>query len=501
MIVIDGYSDADKIPGFFAETKFGVGGFSINAIPLVFLLVGLKGTAGTIVADVDVKEVNSFEEARTYGDSGSEVTRMAARAFDQGLGGVRLKMACPLTAAGAAATATITFTGTSTGAGTHYFYVGGELIAFDVLAGVAAATAATNLVTKITGMTHLPVSAGAVGAAVTLTVKCVGVRGNDYILFRDDSKAPAGLTSAVAGGTSVTGGGVRFTGGTGTETLTNLRSLLYPARYHRMSLAQNDAVSLAAWETHVDDKAGVLEGRMEHVCVAGNGTLGASQSLAQTTLNNARFQFLWLLNSESHPSEIAAAMGAIRASTEGSKPNAGYDGRILKGIKPQRYRADWPNRSTQQSALDNSVTPLTTNEENQVVVVRSITTRSVANGGPDYSCMDTNKAVVPDYCRDRYRALWFKLRETNEYVKPNPGTGEKEPPEGVLTPDRWAKEVLIENQNMEDELILTQTMLAANKPQADWNSAAERIMCAAPVVPLPLNHALGMSIRQTSIAA
>lgn len=501
-IVIDGYSDSDKVPEFVGETKFGSSAISIGSIPLILLLVGLSTAAGTITEDVDVLDVLSRDDGRTFGGKGSEVSRMVLRAFDQGLGGVRLKIASPTGAGGTAASATITVTGTSTSAGTHRFWAAGELIEYNLsTVGQAQNATATAIAAKINENTDLPFTAAANTNVVTLTAKAGGIRGNQYILFKDDSKGAGGVTTAVAGGASVTGGGVFFASGTGTETLTTLLALLYPARYHRIAIAQNDATSLGVWETQIDDKAGPLQGRMEHVVVAGNGALAASTSLAQTTLNNWRFQFCWLLNSESHPSEIAAAMAAKRAAREGTTPNAGYDGEKLVGIRAQKYRADWASRTTQQSALDNSVTPLTTNENGDVVVIRAITTRSLDGSTPDYRTLDTAEAVVPDYVRDRLKLVWNDFKLANPYVAPDPVAGEKPRAAGIATPTSWKKRVHIELQKMEQELILTQTLLEANAPQASYNVAAKRIMLAAPVVPLPLHHATGVSVRQVGIAA
>lgn len=498
-IVIDGYADSDKVPGFYGETKFGASGINIGSIPLILLLVGLKGTSGgTITVDVDVKDVTSREEADTYVAAGSEAARMCYRAFDQGLGGVKLKVACPAPAGGAAAaTATITLTGTTTSAGTEDYYVGGEKVSVNIPSGTAQNAAAALVQAEFAKYPRLIAEATVSTNVVTLTIRSAGARGNQAILFQDTSKAPAGLTSAIAGGAAVTGGGVKFTGGVGVETMTTLLALLYPARYHRIAVAQNDATSLAAWETQIDSKAGVLEGRMEHVVVASNDTYSNTLSLAQTTLNNARFQMMWLLNSETHPSEIAAAMAAVRASAEQTSPNSGYDDKKLINIAPQRARGDWSNRTTQQNCLDNGITPLRTTEEGEVQVVRSITTRSLDGSTPDYRTLDTSEAVVPDYCRDRYRLVWTtEFKVANKFVAPDPATGEKDRPPGVATPTRWALRVLEENIKMENELILTQTRLAENQPKAEFNYAAKRIMSVAPVIPLSIQHALGVSVRQ-----
>lgn len=504
-IVIDGYADSDKVPQFVGETKFGAGPINIRTIPLVLLLVGLESTAGgTITPDVDVLDCLSKEEADTYAGAGGELASMVYGAMDQGLSGVRLMIAAPSAAGGAAAaTATITITGTATSAGTYRYYVGGELVEVTV---PSTATTPTNvadaIVARFAQFPRLVASAANVAGVITLTCRTPTVRGNQLILHQDVSDRQAGITSAITGGASVTGGGVKFTGGAGVETLTTLAALLYPARYHRMALAQNDATSLGVWETHVDNKAGPLEGRMEHVVVASNDAIGTATSLASSTLNNHRFQLCWMLNAETWTSRIAASMAAKRASTEQTQPNSGYDDVVLKGVAPARARGDWPSRTTQQTALDAGVTPLKTTEDGTVAVVRAITTRCLDGASPDYRTLDTAEAVVPDYVRDRLRLVWeTEFKPANPWVQPDPGDGEAPVEEGVATPFTWNKRVILELQTMEREKILTQVALSANAPVSEFNTAAKRIMSAVTVVPLPIQHALGCQVRQSSVSA
>jgi len=339
--------------------------------------------------------------------------------------------------------------------------------------------------------------------AVTLTWKSAGVRGNDGILFADGSALPSGCTSALTGGAAVTGdgvtgSGVRFAGGVGTEDISTLLETLKPGRYHRIAAAQRDAQNLAKWEIQLDSKAGPTEGRMEHIVFATNSSLAAATSLAQLTLNNWRCQIAWHLDSESPPSEVAAALAALRTSTEQTTPNVSYSGRVLPGIAPQRDRTKWLNRSTRTSALDNGVTPINSTEQGSAVVVRSITTRSQTDAGdPDSATLDTSDAIVPDYVRDSIKLRWAQFVQANPHVRGDLKPGEKSIPEGVATPKLWAAEITSVLLDLQAQRILTQVEL--NLPRVSFNATAKRLAAIAPVVRLPLQEQAEVSVRAQRI--
>jgi phage tail sheath gpL-like len=237
---------------------------------------------------------------------------------------------------------------------------------------------------------------------------------------------------------------------------------------------------------------------MEHVIFATYGTQSAATTLSTATLNDPRFQNLWLLNSESHPSEVAAAMAALRAATEGDDPGAAYDGSVLLGIAPQAFVADWSNVATQSSCLDNGVTPLLTTADGRVTVCRSITTRCLNGTDPDYRTLDTSDAVVPDYVRDGLRLIW-----TSEFKPNNPRVADdlpdgRERPARVGTPKRWTERMTKYLRELEEasppQIIDVDTHL----PYSEYNSAARRIMSVCPVVPAPNQHQIGVSVRQTA---
>lgn len=509
-LVITGLSDSAKVPMFYGETLFGQSAIRFGSISLKCLVVGLKSSSGTIAADTEVKRVLSKEDADTYGGAGSEVSRMCYAALEEtkGLGGFELYMAAPTGFGGASATLTITVTGTASAAGTLKFWVGGDLVEVAVANLDAQNTVAASINTAfgaVAGAARLPVTAGVSTNAVTLTVKQAGIRGNDLICYADFSLAP-GITLALGGaGADVTQTttlrGRKFGSGTGTETLTNLLTTLYPAQYDFVAIAQNDATSLAAWELQCDAKAGPTEGRIEHFVAASNGAFAAATSLAQTTLNNARFSLKWLELSERAPSEVAAAVACLRAALEGTTPNKSYDDYAYRYLVPQRFQSDWvTSYAEKQAALDVGVSPLRSAPDGKVYEVRSITTRCKdVNGTPDYRTLDTSESFVPDYVRRRVGTVWTsEFKVANPYTAPNPATSEKDRPAGVATPDLWNARVYRELLEMERENILTQ--VALNPPSSEYNSAANRIMTAIPVVPTPANHSCGVSVRQLNVS-
>ncbi len=508
-IIIVGFSDTDKVPGFVGETLYGQGEISLSSQPMYLTLCGVKASSGgSATADVDLKDILSEDDGHTYFGDGGELALMCQAAV-RAAKGIRIRAIAAAAAGGAAAaTATVTIAGSWTAANrTLKFWVGGFLIAVNLTTAMTTVTLVADAISAaVQANPKLPVSAANVAGQVTFTVKTLTVRGNDYILYQDVSDAPSGMTSTLAGGAAVNGAanGVKFTGGSGVETLTNVQAILFPGRHHRMALAQNDATSLASWETHNDSKAGVLEGRMEHYRVAGNGTLSASTSLGQTTLNAVRFSFAAFENSETHPSQVAAAYAASELLQVQSHPNPNMDGMVLRGVAPSRYEADKWTRTEQQSLLDNSCTPLLTNESGEVVVVRPITTKSKTGSNYDYRTIDVQQAWVPDYVRDDLRLFWTSSYVVqNPHVAPDPAEGEEDRPEGVATPTGWAAEVNGRLRKLErggsPQKVLTQTAL--NPAYADYNATANRIMAVVPTIPLPVQHAIGVSIRQQNVAA
>lgn len=295
---------------------------------------------------------------------------------------------------------------------------------------------------------------------------------------------------------------------TGLETYTNILGVLQSKGYDRIALAPNDATSLAAWKTQLDTYAAAPFNLLQHADFAVNGTLAAATSLAQTTCNDPRIQCLWEQNSETHPPRIAAAMAGVRALNEQTNPNAAYDGYALTTVAPQSQQADWPTLAVLISAINNSVTPVDSRAgDGYSRVERSITTKSLTGGNADYSTIDTGMMSVPDYVLKDAKLYWSTvIAPNNPVVQDDPPPGQRQPPSGVMTPLRAAAAY---NGKLVDysKGILSGTspsvppMVLAPLPGdvvGTFDSVGQRIMIAENVRVMPINHAIGISIRQTS---
>ncbi len=504
-LTIQGFAESDKVPGFVGETVFGAGAISASSIPLSLLICGLKKTGLTtgLTVDVDVTQIFSAADADTAWGPGSEGARMAYKALK--VPGVSIFGCAPTPGTTpVAATVTITIVATPTTTGVWSYRIAGDTVTGGTTTSDTATTIASAIKDAINAQPTMAVTATSSVGVVTVTWKCAGPRGNDGIIFQQISGLATGVTSTLAGGAALlssTGGesGCYFSGGSVIEDVTAMLATLFPGQYDRIAAAQYDAANMALWKAQSDAKAGPLEGRMEQYVFGFNGTLGTATSRARTTLNNWRMQVAWLLNSESHPTEIAARLAAERVAAEQNNPNSGFDGVALTGLVAQCSKADWSQRSTQVAALNAGVTPLITDAQGNVRVVRSITTHCLNGSSPDYRTLDTAQAVVPDFVRRALALFWttgFVI--ANPYVRDNPSAAEKDPPSGVATPDNWNAAVMAQLLLLQDALMITAVEL--NPPFSQFDAVAGRIMSAVPVIPLPLNHQTGVSVRQLNAA-
>jgi phage tail sheath gpL-like len=499
-VQIVGFSSTDFVPGFVGETVFGAGKLTAADLPLRLHLVGNKLAAGSKTPNVDTDQVFTEVEADAYYGAGAELARMFYAAVR--IPGVSIWCSPVTQSAGAQATMTITIATNASSDGELRYWIAGDLVVVPVTNGETPTTVAARIVSRIAQNTRLGCTAGNAAGVATLTWKQAGPRGNDAIVFQDVTKKPSAMTSTLGGaGGTVTGGGQKFGGGTTADDFTAVATNTFPAWFNRVALACVDSTNLAAWETNTDSKAGPLEGRPEHVVVGFNGALAAAQSLTQTTLNNPRFNFLWMLNGESMPSELAAVFAAVRCATEQGDPNADYDDIVLPGIAPHRMPADIPQRSTKVSALQTGVTPVTT-VNSQAQIVRSITTRCLNGANPDYRTLDTGTAVVPDFVRTSLGLLWAsEYKKANPIVADDPAPEQPERASGIATPKRWSQYAEKHLKDLESGKAVASGLpqiidVDLNKPASGYDKFAKRIMSVVPVIPAPRNHQIGVSVQQ-----
>jgi phage tail sheath gpL-like len=569
-IVIVGFPSTDFVPIAAGQVKYGAGATSAASIPLKLLCVGMKASnaIGTSVQDAEVDFIPDVPTADTLYGAGSQLARCVQAAV--GIQGVQVYGAPVAVPGGATqATFTFLITASQTIPVTLILRIAGLTISVGVGASDIASVIATNVAAQINATTRCPFTAVAVGAVVTATCITPGLDGNSYIAFASYLLCP-GVSATLGGvlwstftpsvtvpavgtyvqpsaahtsgfyykcttsgaigaseptwpttigatvtdgaavwtcfGLVVTGGGISAGGGSGAENVTNILAYINNAQYDRIALCQNDATNLGRWKTQVDTQAGPLSLILQHVIAATNSTLATATSLAQTTLNDQRFQLLWYLNSETHYTELAGVWAALRTANEAVDPAASsvYDGMVLPGVAPQSQRADWAIHSTLVSALNNGVTPISTSPSGQAVMVRSITTHSLNGTLPDYSCLDTSEAVVPDFVLVSLLLFWINVfKPSNPRVAPDLPADSVPYPAGVAYPALWsstATSILADFGNGIVQGLQVPPIIynVANNPVVSaFDPIAGRIMSAVTVQPMPGDHQLGQSVLQT----
>lgn len=499
-VSIIGFASTDFVPGFVGETILGAGPATSGNAVFKLLLVGNMLATGSKVPNQDTVQVFSENDARLFFGPGSELHRMVRAALR--VPGVAIWCSPVTQSIGAAATLTVTFATTATSAGTFTYWVDGERVDVPVALGDTPTIAGNTLVTQLGTKDWFPVTPVNASGVVTLTRKQLGPRGNFGAVCQDATQGPGGMTSALGGtGTAVTGGGKRFGGGTTADDLTLVSTNVFPAWYQRVALAHIDSANLGVWAASENLKAGPLEGRPEHTVVASNDTLANTQSLSQTTLNNGRFEMVWMLESESHPSELAAFVAALRVATEVSDPGAAYDDAVLIGVAPSRFPAQIPQRSTRLAALQTGVTPVYT-VNGQALIVRAVTTRCLNGTAPDYRVLDTGWSSCADYIRvDIGSTVWPAFRAANPVNADDPAPEQADRPSGVGTPKRFNDNLTKRLRQFERGEAVPSGIpqiinVDSNLPSSGWDPVAKRIMALSPVVVAPRTHQVGVSVQQ-----
>jgi phage tail sheath gpL-like len=477
----------------------------------------------------------------------------------------------PTPAVGAtAATTNLKITGTATAAGAVIVRVNGKPIAQGISIGDTGAVIVANLANTISGFGggRYPLNATSTTNYCVVTCRTSGVRGMQHVVFLDTTQLPAGLTATLyttwlptqpyvigdqvipptpngfyykataAGttggsppvfpttiGTTVTDGSVTWTcwgvtatgnspttalflgNASGLETYTALLATLTTQAYGRIALAANDATSAAAWKVQVDQYAAAPFNFLQHVDIGTNGTQAAATSLAQTTLNDQRFQVLWELNCETHPSRIAV-FAAVRALAEQGNPNAAFNDYAVTTIAPQSQQADWPTLPVRVACLNAGVSVMGSwIGDGYSRVARSITTHCLTGGNADYSTFDTGQAVVPDFVLLDAKLYWTTvLAPNNPVAQDNPPDAQRPLPTGVLTPAKagaalFSRLVDFSNGVLSGTSATVPPIVKApvtTDISATWDPIAQRIMVAENVNVMANNCQLGVSVRQVA---
>lgn len=304
-----------------------------------------------------------------------------------------------------------------------------------------------------------------------------------------------GNTYTFTGVAALSNGGVPFSGGAGTDDIDAALDGTETVTNDYIGLAHNDVTNVGLVETACNAKAAYDVARLEQYVACRNRGLTDAIALGQAGMNDQLGTCVWAQNHVEHPSRIAARMAALFSITDGGQPNTNYDEVVLPGAAPHFAEGDNPNRSTLNSALNNSLMPLIT-VNGELQIVRAICSRSLNGSTPDYRTYDHGDVAVAIRVRKEAVALGQALKAGNPYDGPDVEEGL--PPPGTFTPRFWESQVnaLLEEWASERNNWLQD--VESNPCVAVWDPVAKRTMSVIPTIAKHHFHQLGILVRQTA---
>lgn len=532
-ITVPGVPASRKTPGItFNVVLGGPGSSSGSATKTLMLLGNMIGTAitgaspalsvaaGTATVATPVF-VASDSDAQTLFGAGSELHRMALAVFAQYPDATLY--ACPVAdAGGTAASGVITFATTASAAYTVRLKLCGQTIDVPVASGDTAATIAAAVADAINDALTLPFTAQNSTGAVTVTAKQTGPRGS--VIVVDAYFVPAGstletriTTSSTSSGagttgiwssTSTLGGEITLTNGATQDSFANALAAINPTRYDRIVCACIEATNADLVVAELNAQAGPTVQLLEQAIMATSATYANAVTLA-TGRNASRMQVAWHHASVLPPPDVAAQVAAARLAGdayaggslvgEASDPAANLDGVNLASVPMQRLPADRPTGTEIENALNNGLAVIGTSalRPGYGALVRSVTSRSLASGVPNYAVIDTAYVTVCDHAADDLRSyLATELAGAKLGADDASGNPVTRAP-NVTTPSAIRSLIFGRLKTYEADAILRDVSLndALLVVEADGTTPG-RVNCEIPCEPITALHQVAGNVRQ-----
>lgn len=363
-------------------------------LPYNVLLIG-QMTSGTATAN-SIVSVSSASQVQSLAGSGSMLHRMALAYFASNQSTQTYIGVLADNGAGVAATGTLTVTGPATAAGTLSIYIGGQLVSVGVNSGDTATAIAANIVTAVTALTSLPVTAAAAAGVVTLTAKNKGTCGNAIDIrlnYQIGQATPAGVAVAV----------VAMSAGATNPTLTSLIAAMGDQWFQIIGHPYTDATSLTALENELNSRFGpmrMIDG-LGITSAAGTQSTLATLGLGRNNSHNCIVAQPGQ-NPVTPPEEFAAEVAGVVAYYAQINPAQPFQTLQLAWSQPSAT-ADLFTLTQRNLLLYDGIATSNT-VAGKVQLERIITTYQLnASNAPDASYLDSNTMLNLMYLRYTFR--------------------------------------------------------------------------------------------------
>ena len=533
-IIVPGVPTSRKTPGINFNVVLGGPGTSSGAATKSIMLLGNHFTsaitgaspsfsvAGGSASAATVVSVPSAADAITLFGQGSELHRMVAAVFAQYPDATLY--ACPVAeASGTRASAVLTFVNAATAAFTIRMKICGITFDVPVASGAAIATISEAVADAINDQADLPVTAQFALGATTITAKQKGPRGNWIIvdayfvaagstietrITTSSTTSPGAATTGQWSSTGTLGSEITLTSGATQDSFVNALAAIEPTRYDRIVGACIEATNIGRIVTHINTNAGPTVQLLEQAIVPSVDTYANAVTLA-TGQNASRLQVAWHHASTLPAPELAAQVAAARLNGdaglggfragEAVDPAANLDGIDLASVTMQRVPADRPTATEVENALNNGLTVIgaSSSRPGYGAITRSITSRSLASGVPNYAVIDTAYVTVCDHVADDLRSyLTSQLAGAKLGADLANGQPASRAP-NVTTPSIIRSLILARLYSYESNGATRDVTLNAGLLAVEADSVTPgRVNCEIPVEPVSALHGVAGNVRQ-----
>lgn len=357
-----------RVPLFYAEVDNSQA--NSGAQTQRALIIGQITASGNGVVNVPVLG-QGVSDAQAKGGLGSMLALMtAAYKASDSFGEVWF---LPLADAegSAAATGSLLIAGSPSATGVISLYIGGQLISLTVTTAETAGDIASGLAALVNRSSHLPVTASAVAATVTLTAKNKGTGGNDidlrlnYLGTAGGEFIPAGLTLTLTA----------MAAGATNPVLDVALANLGDEAFDFIVSPYSDTASLNALKKLLNDKTGRWSYASQiygHVFAAQRGTL-ATLATAGNARNNQHESIMGIYDSPSPAWVWAADLAGTAAVALRADPGRPLQTLALSTVlaPPPSSRFDLGERNT---LLWDGISTFTVASDGTVAIENLITT-------------------------------------------------------------------------------------------------------------------------------
>ena len=286
-------TENDRTPATYVKSRTDIDPSALQLVPRSVLIIGYRLAGADSANDGQKIRLTSSSQAATLYGTGSALHLMARRAFQHGDIASSRGDSLPTiygwgTAppSGVSAKQTMTFAGTATADGQISFQVNEQTLLLTIISGESASDLRTRFLTlygTISSVLAHTVAANATAEIVDFDAREAGEIFND-LRIRGDTTLSPGITLAFPAPT--VGAGV-------VDMVPELDAILGDKEPDAIVVPQDDAATLTAIVSHVDDSWTSQEGSRQAVVLATRGTLGSAQGVT-TALQKRHVACGWL---------------------------------------------------------------------------------------------------------------------------------------------------------------------------------------------------------------